>query len=374
MKAGLYISGIGHLALIGWILFGGMFQRFEEPTFQAADVSILTEEEFAALSQPTPVEAPETAVDVTPPEAPAEDAAPVMPAADEAPETPDTPEAEAPMPPQEAPDISEADPLPQPQVDPDAPVTPAPPSQEGTTIVTEVAPRPAPRASDRVAPVPVAPSEPDTEIAETLQDAVQPDENGETVEEEQEATAPEEATTRIVTEHEQEETAEVASFAPVSSRRPPARPARPARRVETPRETPAPNPLADVINDAVEEANANAASTRPAPAGPPLSRGEKDALRLAVQQCWNVGSLSSEALRTTVVVAVSMGRDGRPDSGSIRMLNATGGSDGAARQAYEAARRAILRCGARGYNLPTDKYNQWQEIEITFNPERMRIK
>ena len=58
------------------------------------------------------------------------------------------------------------------------------------------------------------------------------------------------------------------------------------------------------------------------------------------------------------------------------MLDSSGGS--ALRlpneQAYEAARRAILRCGAKGYDLPADKYAQWQDIEITFNPERMRIK
>ena len=41
------------------------------------------------------------------------------------------------------------------------------------------------------------------------------------------------------------------------------------------------------------------------PRGPPMTQGEREALRVAVQQCWNVGSLSSEALRTTVVVSVN---------------------------------------------------------------------
>jgi hypothetical protein len=93
-----------------------------------------------------------------------------------------------------------------------------------------------------------------------------------------------------------------------------------------------------------------------------------------VQQCWNVGSLSTEALGTTVVVSVRMGEDGRPDNGSIRMDSFSGGGDAAARQAFEAARRAIIRCGANGFNLPADKYDQWRDIEMTFNPESMRIK
>ncbi len=111
-----------------------------------------------------------------------------------------------------------------------------------------------------------------------------------------------------------------------------------------------------------------------APAGPPLSRGEKDALRVAVEQCWNVGSLSSAALRTTVVLGVSMNKDGTPRRETIELLSATGGDDAAARQAFEAARRAIIRCGLRGYDLPPEKYERWRDIEMTFNPEKMRIK
>jgi hypothetical protein len=105
-----------------------------------------------------------------------------------------------------------------------------------------------------------------------------------------------------------------------------------------------------------------------------MTGSEKDALRVAVQGCWNVGSLSTEAMRVTVTVGVSMDRKGKPVQGSIRMLDSQGGSSAAANQAYETARRAIIRCGARGYDLPVEKYAQWQEIEMTFNPERMRIK
>jgi hypothetical protein len=69
-----------------------------------------------------------------------------------------------------------------------------------------------------------------------------------------------------------------------------------------------------------------------------------------------------------------MTRDAKPENGSIRMLSFEGGSEAAAKQAYETARRAIIRCGASGFNLPVDKYSQWQTIEMTFNPESMRIK
>ena len=44
------------------------------------------------------------------------------------------------------------------------------------------------------------------------------------------------------------------------------------------------------------------------------------------------------------------------------------------RQAFEAARRAIIRCGSRGFPLPAEKYDQWREVEMVFNPEGMRMK
>jgi hypothetical protein len=125
------------------------------------------------------------------------------------------------------------------------------------------------------------------------------------------------------------------------------------------------------VADALAEALGGATQ---APAGPPLSAGEKEAMRVAVSQCWNVGSLSSAAMATTVVVAVDMGQDGMPDTNSIRLLSSSGGDDSSARQAFEAARRAIIRCARGGYALPAEKYAHWREIEMTFNPERMRIR
>lgn len=54
--------------------------------------------------------------------------------------------------------------------------------------------------------------------------------------------------------------------------------------------------------------------------------------------------------------------DGKLDTASIRQVSALGGSGDAVRQAYEAARRAIIRCGARGFDLPANKVDQGREI------------
>ena len=84
-------------------------------------------------------------------------------------------------------------------------------------------------------------------------------------------------------------------------------------------------------------------------------------------------SLTSFAQLKTVEFE-NVSEDGKPQAGSVRMISSSGGSEAAAGQAFGAARRAILRCGARGYDLPADKYEQWREIEMTFNPDGMRLK
>ena len=105
---------------------------------------------------------------------------------------------------------------------------------------------------------------------------------------------------------------------------------------------------------------------------PGLGDGELDNMQLEVAACWNLGSLPTEAMATVVVVGFDMARDGKPDAGSIEMLSYRDGTEAAANQAFQAARRAIIRCGVNGYDLPDEKYDHWKRIEITFNPENMR--
>ena len=376
MHTGHYISGAGHVGLIAFLLFGGVFRPDPEP-FQMQEVSVLSAAEFDAIVAAS--QSSEELTDVPEPEAPQAPA--------ETPEVAQEPEIQQPTPiepeaPEPEPEVVEpTPPPPAAEVSETAPERPEPPA-EVAVLAPEVAPVAVPRPVDRVAPEAVEQPDPEARTDVIEQEAATPDAPAEKiVEEAQEATAPEEATTEIVTE-----AAEAPKAAPNQSARPPARrPTPPAPQVAEPVETPKPAQPA-VDQDAVAAALAEAmggeekpappapASPAAAPSGPPLSSGEKESLRLAVSACWNVGSLSSEALRTTVIVSVQMNQDGTPQTNSITMTSSSGGSPAAAGQAFEAARRAIIRCGSRGYQLPVDKFSQWQNIEMTFNPERMRIK
>lgn len=360
MQTGTKISAIAHVTLVGWAFLGGAF-RSEPLPFDVQDVSVISSEEFAALS--APVQTPEVSQ---------------QPDAPQPPESPETdvsvPEAPQPEPEQQQPEPV-TEPLPEPLPDPVV-EAPDPQVSEETAVLVQPDPdpvidlnppgkRPKPRPVERVAPQPVAPPPPDATPDEVETPPVVAEEGAEEPQPEQDQTAPEEATDQIVTEAEQSD-----ELAPLRSPRPPARrPSRPTQTTQQSTPEPAsPSGVQDALAEALEGGQEDI------PLGPPLTSGEKDGLRLAVSRCWNVGALSTEALQTTVIVAFSMQRDGKPDAGSIRMLDSSGGSASSAQQAYQAARRAIIRCGAKGYDLPTEKYGQWRDIEVTFNPERMRIK
>jgi hypothetical protein len=105
----------------------------------------------------------------------------------------------------------------------------------------------------------------------------------------------------------------------------------------------------------------------------PLTYEEQAAFRMAVQRCWNVGGLSAEALRVTVVVHLTLDQYGKPDPTSLVLADFEGGSAAAARQAFEAAKHAILRCSRDGYDLPAEKYDVWKDVSIVFDLRGMRM-
>lgn len=105
-----------------------------------------------------------------------------------------------------------------------------------------------------------------------------------------------------------------------------------------------------------------------------MTSGERDAFRIAVNQCWNVDA-GSEAARATVDIGFSMTPDGKVVSHSIKLVSSRGDApEASVKIAFEAGRRAILRCQGDGYELPADKYEQWKEVIITFDPSGMRMR
>ena len=103
-----------------------------------------------------------------------------------------------------------------------------------------------------------------------------------------------------------------------------------------------------------------------------MTGSERDSFRLAVNRCWNVDP-GSVAARVTVEVGFTLDRDGTVRGNEVRLLSSNG-DQSATTTAFEAARRAILRCQSGGYDLPAEKYDQWQDVVITFDPSGMRLR
>ncbi|MDB9834375.1 energy transducer TonB, partial [Planktomarina temperata] len=166
--------------------------------------------------------------------------------------------------------------------------------------------------------------------------------------------------------------------APERSVRPRSRPAPRAVPAPAP-ETPDPEPEEPQIDPVTAALNAALMAGEEAPAGPeaaaaPLAEQFIRGMQLAIAECWNLGALSSAALSTIVVVEMELTRDGKPVANSIKMLGFEGGDEISAERAFETALRAIQGCGAQGFELPKDQFATWRRVELTFNPEKMRVR
>lgn len=363
---GTIISGVGHVGLIGWLIVGWGLSS-EPLAIQTMDVSVISGEEFEQMRARTTPE-PGNADPTAPIPPVISDSAPPPPAQEEPTEPSQPPE------PVEQPQ-SEVPPPPPPPAPPEAEVTDAPPAEPAPPVATppepevEVSETPTPPRAPTVASTITAPPPPDANVDDVVREEVVPDDSAEAevVAEEQEATAPEETTTAIVIE----------DLAPTTSVRPSVRPSRPTLPQETQAAQPEPETAEpEVSEEAVAsalEAALGAATEAPAvAAGPPMTGAERDSFRIAVNRCWNVDP-GSVAARVTVEVGFSLDREGRVASDEVRLISSDG-DPSATNTAFEAARRAILRCQSGGYQLPADKYDQWQDVVITFDPSGMRLR
>ena len=364
---GTIISGVGHVGLVGWLIVG--WGLTSEPLqIQTMDVSVISGEEFEQMRART-----------TPEPGSADPTAPVPPVVDETPPPPpaeEQPTETAPPPEPVEPPVSEAPPPPPPPPLPEAevtdapPVEPAPPVAPPPTPDVAVSETPTPPQAPTVASTITAPPPPDANVDDVMREEVVPDDSAEAevVTEEQDATAPEETTTAIVIE----------DLAPTTSVRPSTRPSRPTPPVETAsaqaepaQEAAQPETSEDDVAAALDAALAGTDAPAVA-AGPPMTGSERDSFRVSVNRCWNVDP-GSVAARVTVEVGFSLDREGRVQGNEVRLISSDGDQT-ATNTAFEAARRAILRCQSGGYQLPADKYDQWRDVVITFDPSGMRLR
>ncbi len=391
MNKGLLISGLGHLGLVLWALLGGWFTwTAETPPVQVAQVSLISTSEFDAMISAAPK------VDDTAP------APELQPPATKTPKPKPKPAPTAPAKPAPTPDPAPTPEAPVPEAAaPDAPVVPpvAPPSDTPQPIPVQPSDKaPAPSAAERIASTPVETTDqPKTADEATPAQSDTPSPDSQPVPD-QPAASPEKTVTAVTPDAKPTED-NAPQLAPTSSPRPPARP----KAIDTPPEEPkTPDPQPDdpapdpapadtsaadqaAIDAALADATAPASDTAtPTPSktgsggtgdqpiGAALSSGEVDNLRHVIGPFWNIGSLSTEATRVTVTMRVQVSQDQKILS--VEMVDFTGGTEQAAQQAFEAAKRAVYRGATKGLGLPPDKYDTWKSMLFTFDTSQGRLR
>jgi len=374
------ISALGHLGVILWAVMGDwLFSPKDMPPMDVAQVSLVSEGEFQAMMASAPKPDPAATPSEDPPKiATPEPVDTSLPAPEPAPQ-PEEPVAVEEILPETVP-VS-------PDVQPVAVPEPAPQvAEEDQPIpVPESSKKPKPRPAQRITDVPVDSPADTPEVADTVtpevSDQAAPD--AQVVETTEPAAAPEESAAMVSPDATKSDAPELA---PTASRRPQSRPARQVQADKPAETTSQSTETADAAADAIAAALAEAATSDAAsasaqnlPEGPPMSAGEKDGVRSAINACWNIGSLSSAAQRVKLVMRLEMNEDGTPIGSSIQMTGFEGGDEAAAQQAFEAAKRAVVRgvkgCGGKsGYQLDPAKYGQWNVMNLTFDASGMRLR
>ena len=379
MSIGTYISVTMHASMVGWLLLNGNFESTPRE-ISVTEVSLVSAEMFDIALNNTPPEV-EASIETAVAQPPVEEIAPKLSIKPDAPVMDrEQPVMVSPQDDKTPPQISEQ---PEPLEDlvvilPSELISPtvSPTSPD----VLEISLKPKPRQSNRITSKTVAPSEPEVDIGDFTRDAVSPQEMLSSEKKPQTATAQEASTSEIITEAEKpSKLPRVAVLAPEQSVRPKRRSIKIKLDKEQPKQTEQTiDPLAAALNEALtgstNESESEASTEVQKTVIEALAPGTIRGMQLAISPCWNLGASSSAALSTTVVVGMELSIEGKPLASSIYLVGYEGGDDASAQRAFETAQRAINDCGAKGFELPADKYSAWKKVEITFNPERMRVR
>lgn len=377
MHIGHYISGFGHFLLLFWAILGGLFEANEAPPLEMVNVSVISTAEYAAIIMPDAPPNAKILVDKILNPSLESETLPEQPISEDAPVNMTNPyRIEKAAKPDKVPRPLNPLKTPMPQIEDKLPDLDTP-SSDRLSMLKSPNRIEAPYKVDRIAPMAVAPSVPDIRIDDQTREAALPVEalNSPEIPEPEQISQPKDTAEPEAAVEITPKVLKDLPMAPKISLRPKARPSL-ASVAKTKENYKPADTQEQSINAALKTAlenSANSGIAQKTPSGPPLTASEKDGLRLTVQKCWVV-DVGSQAANVIVTVSISMNSDGTVIANSLRLKNSQGGSEGAVEAAFQAARRAILRCQKKSYDLPEEKYDHWREIEFTFDPRKMRIR
>ena len=375
MDIGVKISGTAHAILISIAIFGApIFSSDEENPIQISEVSLISLEEFELLtkenmpvfqSEPEPeVQEPELEPEVQEPEPEPEVQEPEPKPEVQEPEP--EPELELQEPEQE-PEVQEI--INESDSDLIAPIADEDNLGELTPEFNENA---APKAAEIISDVSnEAPEEP-ADIG-ALEDTLFEKVNGADEEkleiELNENTPAEESTTQIVTEAEEQKS----DLVPSRTSKPKSRP----KNLKTTKEIAIkpklkPKEVVEAEKDTTAESILESLKEKKEPEPflnltPAQKESVGNIIRNKMRLCWNPPVGVENGLTNVMILGLKFDIDGKLVESPV---NLTPNSGVGSLQAFEAARRAVIRCSP--YNeLDPEIYDGWKELNLKFNPKNM---
>jgi hypothetical protein len=369
---GVKISGTAHAILISIAIFGApIFSSDEENPIQISEVSLISLEEFELLTKENmPVFQSEPEPEVQEPE--------LEPEVQE-PEPEPEPELEVQEPePEPEPELEVQEPEPEPEVqeiinesDSDL-IAPIADEDNLGELTPEFNENAAPKAAEIISDVSnEAPEEP-ADIG-ALEDTSFEKVNGADEEkleiELNENTPAEESTTQIVTEAEEQKS----DLVPSRTSKPKSRP----RNLKTTKEITTkpklkPKEVVEAEKDTTAESILESLKEKKEPEPflnltPAQKESVGNIIRNKMRLCWNPPVGVENGLTNVMILGLKFDIDGKLVESPV---NLTPNSGVGSLQAFEAARRAVIRCSP--YNeLDPEIYDGWKELNLKFNPKNM---
>jgi len=380
---GVKISGTAHAILISIAIFGApIFSSDEENPIQISEVSLISLEEFELLTKENmPVFQSEPEPEVQEPE--------LEPEVQEPEPEPEVQEPE----PEPEPELEVQEPEPEPEPEPELEVQEPEPEPEVQEIINEsdsdlIAPiadednlgeltpefneNAAPKAAEIISDVSnEAPEEP-ADIG-ALEDTSFEKVNGADEEkleiELNENTPAEESTTQIVTEAEEQKS----DLVPSRTSKPKSRP----KNLKTTKEIAIkpklkPKEVVEAEKDTTAESILESLKEKKEPEPflnltPAQKESVGNIIRNKMRLCWNPPVGVENGLTNVMILGLKFDIDGKLVESPV---NLTPNSGVGSLQAFEAARRAVIRCSP--YNeLDPEIYDGWKELNLKFNPKNM---
>ena len=369
MDLGVKISGTAHAILIGIAIFGApIFSADEENPIQISEVSLISLQEFELLTKEnTPIFQTEPEPEMQEPKPVPEVKEPEAELQEPEPE----PEVQEPEPevkePETEPEVQEI--ISDSETDPVAPITDQDNLGELTPEFNENA---APKAAEIISDISnEAPEEPAdmNSIQDTSFENVSGADEDKSEIEITENTPAEETTTQIVTEAEEQES----DLVPSRTSKPKNRPKnlKIVKEIKTKPKL-KPKEVVEAKKDATAESILESLKEKNEPEPfldltPAQKESVGNIIRNKMRLCWNPPVGVENGLTNVMILGLKFDIDGKLVESPV---NLTPDSGVGSLQAFEAARRAVIRCSP--YNeLDPEIYEGWKELNLKFNPKNM---